>query len=44
MADEPLSGSLDVPRKVRVYGGRWPEDDDEDRALRYFRKYVKVSC
>jgi import inner membrane translocase subunit TIM54 len=39
---EPINGSLDVVRKVKVYGARWPEDDDTDRALRYFRKYVKV--
>lgn len=42
LAREPLKGSLDLPRKVLVIGARWPEDDDEDRALRYFRKYVKV--
>lgn len=40
---ESVEGSLDMVRKVKVYGGRWPEDDDTDRALRYFRKYVKVS-
>ena len=42
LADEPMKGSLDLPRKVKVIGARWPEDDDDDRALRYFRKYVKV--
>lgn len=42
-AEESMEGSLDMVRKVKVYGGRWPEDDDTDRALRYFRKYVKVS-
>ena len=42
MAMEPIQGSLDLPRKVSVVGARWPEDDDDDRALRHFRKYVKV--
>lgn len=41
-AGETLDGSLDVVRKVKVYGARWPGDDDTDRALRSFRKYVKV--
>lgn len=43
LAKEPTRGSLDVPRKVLVYGARWPEDDEMHRALVYFRKYVKVS-
>ncbi|RXK36691.1 hypothetical protein M231_06078 [Tremella mesenterica] len=38
---EKCEGSLDIPRKVKVFGAKWPEDEDEDRALRYFRKYVK---
>ncbi|KAK8844617.1 hypothetical protein IAR55_006464 [Kwoniella newhampshirensis] len=39
---EPLEGgSLGVPRRVVVWGGKWGGDEDEDRALRYFRKYVK---
>ncbi|WWD22831.1 hypothetical protein CI109_107325 [Kwoniella shandongensis] len=39
---EPLpGGSLGVPRQVVVWGGKWGGDDDEDRALRHFRKYVK---
>lgn len=36
-------GSLGEVRKIRVYGARCPEDGDDDRALRYFRKYMKVS-
>jgi hypothetical protein len=40
-AEEPLS-SLDVTRKVTVYGSRWPGDEDYDRSMKYFRKYVKV--
>ncbi|WWC85683.1 uncharacterized protein L201_000549 [Kwoniella dendrophila CBS 6074] len=34
-------GSLGLNRKVTVYGAKWPGDEDTDRALRYFRKYVK---
>ncbi|KAL1409656.1 mitochondrial import inner membrane translocase subunit tim54 [Vanrija albida] len=41
LAQQATSGSLDIPRKVKVYGARFPEDDDTDRSLRYFRKYVK---
>lgn len=44
LAQQPTRGSLDVPRKVLVYGARWPEDDEANRALVYFRKYVKVSA
>ena len=41
LADVPLH-SLDFPRKVTVYGTKWPADEDSDRCMRYFRKYVKV--
>ncbi|THH19462.1 hypothetical protein EW146_g1690 [Bondarzewia mesenterica] len=40
LAEEPLH-SLDFPRKVTVYGAKWPGDDDWDRSTKYFRKYVK---
>ncbi|KZT02309.1 uncharacterized protein LAESUDRAFT_685536 [Laetiporus sulphureus 93-53] len=40
LAQEPL-GSLDYPRKVTVYGTKWPGDEDSQRSMRYFRKYVK---
>ena len=40
-AEEPLN-SLDVTRKVTVYGSKWPGDEDYDRSMKYFRKYVKV--
>ncbi|KAG6907420.1 hypothetical protein DXG01_008992 [Tephrocybe rancida] len=40
-ADE-LVGSLEWPRKVTVYGAKWPGDEDYDQATKYFRKYVKV--
>lgn len=41
LAEVPI-GSLEEPRRVTVYAARWPEDDEADRGLRYFRKYVKV--
>jgi import inner membrane translocase subunit TIM54 len=41
LAEEPLN-SLDPPRKVTVYGTKWPGDEDHDRSMKYFRKYVKV--
>lgn len=34
--------SMALPRKVTVYGCKWPNDEDYDRSLKYFRKYVKV--
>ncbi|KAJ7112428.1 inner membrane protein import complex subunit Tim54-domain-containing protein [Mycena crocata] len=40
LADEPV-GPLYRPRKVTVYGGKWPGDEDHDQPLKYFRKYVK---
>jgi import inner membrane translocase subunit TIM54 len=35
--------ALESPRRITVYGSKWPGDDDYDQAMRYFRKYVKVS-
>ncbi|TCD63538.1 mitochondrial import inner membrane translocase subunit tim54 [Steccherinum ochraceum] len=40
LADVPLH-SLASTRQVTVYGSKWPDDDDHDRSLKYFRKYVK---
>ncbi|THH28504.1 hypothetical protein EUX98_g5687 [Antrodiella citrinella] len=40
LADAPLH-SLACPRKVTVYGSKWPDDEDHDRCMKYFRKYVK---
>jgi import inner membrane translocase subunit TIM54 len=40
-AEEKLN-PLELPRKVRVYACRWPGDDDYNRSMKYFRKYVKV--
>lgn len=34
-------GALDKPRKVTVYGAKWPGDEEYDQSLKYFRKYVK---
>ncbi|KAF8605450.1 hypothetical protein BDV93DRAFT_490875 [Ceratobasidium sp. AG-I] len=39
-AEERLD-PMEFPRKVRVYGCRWPGDDDHDRSMKYFRRYVK---
>ena len=41
LAKEPLR-TTDLPRKVTVYGAKWPGDEDHDKSLRFFRKYVKV--
>lgn len=41
LADEPMK-STDLPRKVVVYGAKWPGDEDHQRAVRFFKKYVKV--
>ncbi|KAF9227709.1 hypothetical protein BS17DRAFT_774180 [Gyrodon lividus] len=40
LAEEPM-GSLERPRKVVVYGAKWPGDEDHQRAVRFFKKYVK---
>ncbi|KAH7923547.1 hypothetical protein BV22DRAFT_1068544 [Leucogyrophana mollusca] len=40
LAQEPLASS-DMPRKVTVYGCKWPGDEEYDRSMKYFRKYVK---
>ncbi|OSX65593.1 hypothetical protein POSPLADRAFT_1065302 [Postia placenta MAD-698-R-SB12] len=39
-AEIPLH-SMDYPRKVTVYGTKWPGDEDSDRSMLFFRKYVK---
>ncbi|KAG5354055.1 hypothetical protein E4T56_gene11229 [Termitomyces sp. T112] len=39
-ADEPVD-ALAWPRKVTVYGAKWPGDEDYEQAIKYFRKYVK---
>jgi import inner membrane translocase subunit TIM54 len=41
LAEVPMH-SMDMPRKVSVYGAKWPGDEDYDRNMKYFRKYVKV--
>ena len=42
LAEDPLH-PLDVSRKVIVYGSKWPGDEEYQQAMKYFRKYVKVS-
>jgi len=39
---EQTADHLSWPRKVTVYGAKWPGDEDYDQAIKYFRKYVKV--
>jgi import inner membrane translocase subunit TIM54 len=39
---ERSAGTMEWPRKVTVYGCKWPGDEDHGRSLKYFRKYVKV--
>jgi import inner membrane translocase subunit TIM54 len=41
LAEEPI-GPFDWPRKVTVYGAKWPGDEEFEQSLKYFRKYVKV--
>jgi import inner membrane translocase subunit TIM54 len=43
LAKVPMDGSLAFGRKVTVYAAKWPEDDDYERGLKYFKRYVKVS-
>ncbi|KAF8623493.1 hypothetical protein AX15_006276 [Amanita polypyramis BW_CC] len=38
---EEAADPLAQPRKITVYGARWPGDEDYDQSLRYFRKYTK---
>lgn len=41
LAEQPM-GSMELPRLVTVYGAKWVGDQEYDRSMRYFRKYVKV--
>lgn len=41
LADEPLL-PREYPRKVLVYTARSPGDDDYEKSLLFFKKYVKV--
>ncbi|TFK42446.1 inner membrane protein import complex subunit Tim54-domain-containing protein [Crucibulum laeve] len=40
LSEERLD-TLAWPRRVTVYGGKWPGDEDYDQSMKYFRKYVK---
>lgn len=41
MAEVPMK-TWELPRKLTVYACKWPGDDDYDRSMGYFKKYVKV--
>ena len=41
LAQEPMEAH-ELPRKIRVYASKWPNDEDYTRSIRYFKKYVKV--
>lgn len=41
LAEIPVD-PFEVPRRVTVYGAKWPGDEEHDQSLKYFRKYVKV--
>lgn len=44
LAEEKIEGGpLAHGRKVTVYAAKWPEDDEWERGLQYFKRYVKVS-
>ncbi|KAJ9111697.1 hypothetical protein QFC19_001057 [Naganishia cerealis] len=43
LAKQPMEGSLAFGRKVTVYAAKWPEDDDYERGLKFFKRYVKRS-
>ncbi|KAF8201794.1 mitochondrial import inner membrane translocase subunit Tim54 [Pholiota molesta] len=32
---------FETPRKVTVYGAKWPGDEEYEQGIKYFRKYVK---
>ena len=40
---EEAADPLAQPRKITVYGAKWPGDEDYDQCMRHFRKYVKVN-
>ena len=41
LAQVPIT-PFEQPRTVRVYASRPPGDEEYDRSMKYFRKYVKV--
>ncbi|KAF8965194.1 inner membrane protein import complex subunit Tim54-domain-containing protein [Flammula alnicola] len=40
LAEVPID-PFEAPRRVTVYGAKWPADEDYDQSIKYFRKYVK---
>lgn len=42
LSEEIPTDHFALPRKVTVYGCKWPGDEDFDQTVKYFRKYIKV--
>lgn len=42
LAEAPL-GTKELPRRADVYACKWPGDDEYDRSLKFFKRYVKVN-
>lgn len=40
LGEQPLL-PWDYPRKIQVYGAKSPGDDDYDKSIRYFKRYVR---
>ncbi|KAF8637378.1 hypothetical protein AX17_002877 [Amanita inopinata Kibby_2008] len=38
---EESADPLAQPRRITVYGAKWPGDEDYDQCMKHFRKYVK---
>lgn len=43
LAEVPL-GSMELARRVEVYACKWPGDEEYDRSMKFFKRYVKVRC
>jgi import inner membrane translocase subunit TIM54 len=44
LSEEPIEGgALGHGRKVTIYASKWPDDDEWERGLQYFKRYIKVS-
>jgi import inner membrane translocase subunit TIM54 len=41
LSEAPL-GTKELPRRVDVYACKWPGDEEYDRSLKFFKRYVKV--
>jgi import inner membrane translocase subunit TIM54 len=40
---EATLDSKEMPRRVDVYACKWPGDEEYDRSLKFFKRYVKVN-